>query len=181
MERPLTPIAVLLIATSFVAACSGDDGRAAFRAPGKAPGDAARGIAVAIDRERPALVQTEWAYTTNTDSATIIAFAAGDSLRLIRERRRIGDRGGALARYYFQSDELRYYESEAETVAPEGEKDGAMQTERLVLAFDPGGTVVESSRQLSGATAPVDSALVAGVLNRARELVRQWREGPLPR
>jgi len=142
----------------------------------RAPGDAAREWAIGIDRRRPELTRTEWSSTMGDATASLSAYAAGDTLRLVREVLTQGDRGRSASRYYFDGAQLRYYESEGELVeggAAAGEE-SVTRKERLVLAFDTTGAVVEVARQLDGATAPVDSTRIQGVVARAGEVARQW-------
>lgn len=139
-----------------------------------APGDAAREWAIGVDRVRAQLVNKEWTSVMGDATAAMSAYSAGDSLRLVREVLTQGDRGRSASRYYFEGSQLRYYESEGEVMG-----DGAVaRKERLVLAFDANGAAVEVSRQLDGATAPVDSARIEGVLTRAAEVARQWATSP---
>lgn len=139
-----------------------------------APGDAAREWAITIDRERAQLARSEWTSAMGDATATLNGYAAGDTLRLVREVVTQGDRGSSASRYYFDGGQLRYFESEGTLV--EGAKGGAATTrkERLVLAFDASGGAVEVARQLDGATAPVDSVRIRGVVARGGEVARQW-------
>ena len=170
---------LFLLAPLLLVACADSrDGRVDSAAV-RSPGDEAREIAVAVDRAAPGLSRREWASRMGDAEATLSSFREGDALRLIRERLDQGEHGVAANRYYFADGRLRYYESEGEVRGADSAGAGAARgKQRLVLAFDPRGELVEGSRQLGGETAPMDSVLVTGVRARAAELQRQEAAAP---
>lgn len=141
----------------------------------RAPGDAAREFAIAVDRERPRLTAKDWKREDGEKDLALTGYAAGDTLRLVREVMSRGEREKGASRYYFDGAQLRYYESTADVSRG---TPPALHTERLVLAFDNRGVAVEISHQLDGATAPVDSARISAVQARAAEVARQWATTP---
>jgi hypothetical protein len=166
---------VLVVATCIASGCQpADAGREGSAR--RAPGDAAREWAIGIDRVRAELTRAEWTSTMGDATASLTAYAAGDTLRLVREVVTQGDRGRAASRYYFDGAQLRYFESDGELVEAAAAAGGGSvkRKERLVLAFDQAGATVEVARQVDGATAPVDSARIQGVVARAGEVARQW-------
>lgn len=163
--------ASLSLAVAGCAAPGEDAGEEVVRAPG----DAARSWAVAVDRARASLARREWASRTGDAEARLTGFAAGDTLRLVREVVTQGEQGRQAARYYFDGAQLRYYEAEATRPQAAG---AAPQRVRLVLAFDQGGRVLEGTYQVDGAVAALDSVVIQGVVSRAGEVARQWAAAP---
>lgn len=151
-------------------ACQPGEGGSGDSLAVRAPGDAAREFAIAVDRERPNLTVKDWREAGERDVA-LTGYALGDTLRLVREVITGGDRAKSASRYYFDGAQLRYYESTADV---SGGEPPAVHKERLVLAFDKRGVAVEISHQMDGATAPVDSVRISGVQARAAEVARQW-------
>lgn len=170
------PAAVRTVLAAFLAlaACGGDVRPGTDTAAARPPGAEARAIAVETDRRRATLAEREWTSPQGDAAATLTAFAAGDTLRLVRERLDRGESGGARNRYYFADGQLRYYESEGEVTIPDPSRASARRKERLVLAFAPGGTLVEGIRRLDGEIAPLDSVQIAGVRDRAEQIQRQY-------
>ena len=160
------------------AACERGAGRGGDSSTARAPGEAARAWAIGIDRARPQLTRKEWRSEVGEAAATLSGFSAGDTLRLVREVLEQGARGRRAARYYFDGAQLRYFESEGSLAPATSESPGAARKERLVLAFDGRGATVEALHQIDGATAPLDSAQIHGVVSRAAELARQWATSP---
>jgi len=162
-----------------VLACGAPGGNAGGEAEGegvvRAPGDAARQWAVAVDRARESLARKEWASRMGDADARLTGFAAGDTLRLVREVLTQGEMGRQAARYYYAGTRLRYYEAEASRRNAGGD---AMQRVRLVLAFDEGGRLLEGSYQVDGAVAALDTVVIQGVVARAGEVARQWAAAP---
>lgn len=170
----LLSIALLTLAAVTTTACSrGEDGGAQAHS-GRSPGEEARQLAVEVDRAVARMTSREWTSTMGDATATLAAFTSSDSLRLVRERLDQGPFGTASNRYYFVDGRLRYYESEGERAAAAGGNDPTTLKERLVLAFDLRGEVVEGTHQLDGNIAPLDSVQIAGVRNRAQEIQRQF-------
>jgi len=183
MKPPFLLVAVLLLA------CADARQEGADSAVVRSPGDEAREIAVAVDRAAPKLARRDWTGRMGDASASLSSFREGDALRLIRERLDRGDQGVASNRYYFADGRLRYYESEGDVaVADSGRARSrttggtvtASRKQRLVLAFDMRGELVEGARQLGGETAAMDSTQVSGVRARAAELQRQEATPPSP-
>ena len=173
MRRHLTALAFGVSLAGVACDTAGRDPGAAMV---RAPGDAAREWAVAVDRERATLARKEWASRAGPGEARLTGFAAGDTLRLVREvLTEGGPEGRQAARYYFDGARLRYYEAEASRRRPGG---AAEQRVRLVLAFDDGGRVLEGTYQVDGAVAALDSVVIRRVAARAAELARQWALAP---
>ncbi|MBK6485755.1 MAG: hypothetical protein IPF98_02560 [Gemmatimonadetes bacterium] len=171
----LPRIAAIPILLCLSLACQ--PGEAAPEAGGasRSPGDEARELAIEVDRLRPTLTVTSWQSEMGDASASLIGYAAGDTLRLVREVLDQGDRGRSAARYYFVGPQLRYYEREGEMVREgAGASSPALAKEKVVLAFDERGATVEISRTLDGVTAPLESERIEGVVARAAEVARQW-------
>ena len=163
-----------MLATASLACQRGEVGEADSLAV-RSPGDAARECAIAVDRQRPALKAKDWKTDTPDGNVALTGYSSGDTLRLVRETQLQGERGRAASRYYYDGAQLRYFESNADV---ESGAPPRLRKERLVLAFDKRGIAVEISHQLDGATAPVDSARIAGVVARAAEVARQWATSP---
>ncbi len=163
------PVAALLL--SAILACQGGEAAQGDSVVAHAPGDAAREFAITIDRLRPQLSVKEWKSALDDGTATLTAYASGDTLRLVREVHTHGERGREASRYYYDGAQLRYFESDADV---SGGQPPQSRKERLVLAFDLRRVVVEVSHQLDGATAPVDSMRIREVVTRAAEVARQW-------
>ncbi len=176
-SRPWRRLRGVAILASLVAVACSAPGRDVEEGVVRAPGDAAREWAVTVDRARESLTRKEWASRVGDAEARLSGFAAGDTLRLVREVLSQGTAGRQAARYYFAGPRLRYYEAEASRPAPSG---GAPQRVRLVLAFDDGGRTLEGTYQVDGAVAALDSVLIQGVVARAAEVARQWAAAPAP-
>ncbi len=161
--------------TCVLLACQPGEGGSGDSLAARAPGDAAREFAIAVDHERPNLTVKDWKGETGERAVALTGYASGDTLRLVREVVTGGDREKSSSRYYFDGAQLRYYESTADILSGEPP---AAHKERLVLAFDKLGAAVEISHQMDGATAPVDSVRISGVRSRAAELARQWATTP---
>ncbi len=170
-------VSLLLVApvTFAFLACQPGEGASEDSLAARAPGDAAREFAIAVDRERPNLTVKDWKGETGERDVALTGYALGDTLRLVREVVTGGDREKSASRYYFDGAQLRYYESTADVTSGQPP---APHKERLVLAFDKLGVAVEISHQMDGATAPVDSVRISGVQARAAELARQWATTP---
>ena len=108
------------------------------------------------------------------DSVKLSGFAAGDTLRLIREVVDRGVRGRVASRYYYAGTQLRYYESEGDVVHVGADKSMTKRKVRLVLAFNEQSAAVEATHTIDGQSAPLDTALTGAVTARATELARQW-------
>jgi hypothetical protein len=172
------PVASLLasaLLASATLACQGSGVGEGDSLAVRSPGDAAREFAIAVDRQRLQLKARDWKTESSDGSVTLTGYSLGDTLRLVRETQVQGERGRAASRYYFDGAQLRYFESNADV---ESGAPPRVRKERLVLAFDKGGVAVEISHQLDGATAPVDSVRIAGVVARAAEVARQWATSP---
>lgn len=156
-------------------ACQPGEGGNGDSLAARAPGDAAREFAIAVDRARPNLTVKDWKGAAEGREVALTGYALGDTLRLVREVITGGDREKSASRYYFDGAQLRYYESAADVTSGQPP---AAHKERLVLAFDKLGAAVEISHQMDGATAPVDSLRISGVQARAAELARQWATTP---
>ncbi|MEO7963980.1 MAG: hypothetical protein ABIT38_08740 [Gemmatimonadaceae bacterium] len=170
-----------VISVTLVISCTRNDARSADTMRAKSPGDESRELAVAIDRAAPTLARSEWTSSAGDARATLSAFRDPEALRLIRERLDRKARGVMANRYYFANGHLRYYESEGDFDARDSTgKALVRRKQRLVLAFDFRGTMVEGARQLDGETAPMDSAQVGGAQARALELLRQEAKAPPP-
>lgn len=128
-----------------------------------------------MDRQRPTLSVKDWKRDEGERDVALTGYAAGDTLRLVREVMSRGEREKAASRYYFDGALLRYYESTADISSG---TPPTMHKERLVLAFDNRGAAVEISHQLDGVTAPVDSVRISAVQARAAEVARQWATTP---
>lgn len=171
---------VVAVSLVFGVACQPGAGGESDSGITRAPGDAAREWAIQIDRARPELLRREWKSTMGDAEATLSGYSAGDTLRLVREVLAQGDRGRQASRYYFAGAWLRYFESEGDLVAqPDPVTPAVIRKERVVLAFDDAGATVEVSRLVDGATAPMDSARIQGVVARAAEVARQWAAAPV--
>jgi hypothetical protein len=173
IPRVLTRALLMLAAVTATACSRGADGGADAES-GRSPGEEARQLAVEVDRAVARMTSREWTSTMGDATATLAAFSAGDSLRLVRERLDQGEMGTASNRYYFADGRLRYYESEGDHTTATRGKAPVTSKERLVLAFDVRGEVVEGTHQLDGNVAPLDSVQIAGVRNRAQEIQRQF-------
>lgn len=173
IPRVLTFVLLTLAAVTTTACARGEEGGADAHS-GRSPGEEARQIAVEVDRAVARMTSREWSSTMGDATATLAAFSSSDSLRLVRERLELGDLGTASNRYYFADGLLRYYESEGDRTTAARGKEPTSIRERLVLAFDVRGEVVEGTHQLDGNIAPLDSLQIAGVRNRAQEIQRQF-------
>ncbi len=164
------PLAALL--AGALLACQGGDGGSADSLAVRAPGDAAREFAIAVDRQRPQLTAKDWKRKEAARERRPHRLC-GWAIRCAScaRSRRAGAHDRSTSRYYYDGAQLRYFESDADTT---GGEPPAMHKERLVLAFDKQGSAVEISRQLDGATAPVDSTRIVAVVARAAEVARQW-------
>lgn len=176
VHRPVRALLFIAAACLAVACQPADEGRDIDAV--RSPGDAAREFAVGIDRQQPQLSAREWERTIGDSTATLVGYAAGDTLRLVREVVARGARGRTASRYYFDGASLRYFESEGDVVESAAADSAAGRRERLVLAFDDRGATVEASHRVDGATAPLDSVRIQQVLSRAAELARQWATIP---
>lgn len=164
-------------------ACSKGGGRESDSARPRAPGDESREIAVAVDRSVSGLTRTEWKSSSvpGGGTALVSAFRDPQALRLIRERVDRPGLGGMANRYYFANGHLRYYESEGEVSSADSTgKTPVKRRQHVVLAYDFRGTMVEGSRQLDNESAPTDSSIVKGAMERALQLLREEAKAPPP-
>ena len=175
---PSRNLALGMALVVLLAGCSDRDAAPSDSAVVRGPGDASRQIAVAVDRERTTLTQKKWSVTTRDSVVTLTGFAAGDTLRLIREVLELGDKGREASRYYFVGPQLRYFESEGDVMVPNAGKPKTKHRVRLVLAFDQRGATVEATHTMDGQTAPLDSVRIQHAQVRASELARQWATSP---
>lgn len=176
-HRPL----LAFCATLLLTACSNGGGRGDDTARIRSPGDESRELAVAIDRSVGTLARTDWSSSVPNagGNAKVSAFRDPQALRLVRERVELTPGGVMSNRYYFANGHLRYYESEGDVQAPDSTgKTVASRKQRVVLAFDIRGVLVEGSRQLDGETVAMDSAVARGAQARALELLRQEAKAP---
>ena len=167
-----------MVMVVLLTACSRRDTGTGDPAVVRGPGEAARQIAITVDRERTKLTQKKWSVTAHDSVSTLTGFAAGDTLRLIREVLDLGARGQEASRYYFVGPQLRYFESEGHVMVPNAGKPEAKHRVRLVLAFDQRGATVEATHTMDGQTAPLDSVRIRHAQVRAAELARQWATSP---
>jgi len=157
-------------------------------APDLSVGMLAREAAAALDARVSGLRRREEAIELDGAKVVVTAFIDSSGVRVVWEHPADRSAPGPNARYYFQNDELLYYESTArlrdarESTARL--RDGNPPGRRLlrtVIGFDGHRGALERTRTLDGTPARMDGAVVDSVLARADHILEALARGSPPK